>query len=154
MTRRGRRLVMIAAALCVVGAASALALYALSDNIVFFYSPSELAAKNVALGAHLRIGGLVAPGSVVKSGEDQLEFSITDGSKQVRVSYQGQTPDLFREGQGVVAEGILEAPAVFRAETILAKHDERYMPREVVDSLKKQGRWQEGTSGQLGSIKP
>jgi cytochrome c-type biogenesis protein CcmE len=154
MTRRGRRLVMIAAALCVVGAASGLALYALSDNIVFFYSPSELAAKNVALGAHLRIGGLVAPGSVVRSGEDQLEFSITDGSRQVRVSYEGQTPDLFREGQGVVAEGILEAPAVFRAETILAKHDERYMPREVVESLKKQGRWQEGASGQLGSVKP
>ena len=153
MTRRGRRLVMIAAALGVVGAAVGLALYALSDNIVFFYSPSELTAKNVPIGAHLRIGGLVAPGTVVRSGEDELEFSITDGSKEVRVSYAGQTPDLFREGQGVVAEGILEAPSVFRAETILAKHDERYMPREVVDALKKQGRWQEG-AGQVGSVKP
>ena len=153
MTRKGRRLAMIAVALGVVGGAVALALYALSDNIVFFYSPSELAAKNVAIGAHLRIGGLVAPGTVVRSGEDELEFSITDGSKEVRVSYAGQTPDLFREGQGVVAEGILEAPSVFRAETILAKHDERYMPREVVDALKKQGRWQEG-AGQVGSVKP
>ena len=152
MTRRGRRLVMIAAALGVVGAAVGLALYALSDNIVFFYSPSELVAKNVAMGAHLRIGGLVAPGSVLRLGEDELEFSITDGSKQVRVSYEGTPPDLFREGQGVVAEGILEAPAVFRAETILAKHDERYMPREVVDSLKKQGRWREGPTAQAGNV--
>jgi len=144
MTRKGRRLAMIAVALGVVGGAVALALYALSDNIVFFYSPSELAAKHVAMGAHVRIGGLVAPGSVVKSGDDQLEFSITDGSNQVKVGYTGVTPDLFREGQGVVAEGILESPTAFRAETILAKHDERYMPREVVEALKKQGRWQEG----------
>ena len=151
MTRRGRRLVMVAAALGVVGAAVGLALYALSDNIVFFYSPSELVAKNVPMGAHLRIGGLVVAGSVVRLGEDQLAFSITDGSKQVRVSYEGTPPDLFREGQGVVAEGILEAPAVFRAETILAKHDERYMPREVVDSLKKQGRWREGQTARAGT---
>jgi cytochrome c-type biogenesis protein CcmE len=156
MTRRGRRLAMIASALGVAGVAVGLALYALSDNIVFFYSPSELAAKKVAMGAHLRIGGLVALGSVVKSGHEQLEFSITDGSKQVKVSYVGVTPDLFREGQGVVAEGILEAPSVFRAETILAKHDERYMPREVVESLKKQGRWQEGSTAEAGnaSAKP
>ena len=154
MTRRGRRLVMVAAALGVVGAAVGLALYALSDNIVFFYSPSELVAKNVPMGAHLRIGGLVVAGSVVRLGEDQLAFSITDGSKQVRVSYEGTPPDLFREGQGVVAEGILEAPAVFRAETILAKHDERYMPREVVEELKKQGRWQEGENAKPCSSKP
>lgn len=145
MTRKGRRIAMIAVALCVVGAAAALALYALSDNIVFFYSPSELAAKHVAAGARLRIGGLVSPGSVTKSENDKLEFSITDGAKEIKVSYQGLPPDLFREGQGVVAEGVLETPGEFRAETILAKHDERYMPREVVDSLKKQGRWQEGT---------
>ncbi len=144
MTRKGRRLAMIAAALCVVGAALGLALHALRDNIVFFYSPSELAAKNVAVGARLRIGGLVEEGSVSKSGQDKLAFSITDGAKDIRVSYEGATPDLFREGQGVVAEGVLETPTMFRADTILAKHDERYMPREVVDALKKQGRWQEG----------
>jgi cytochrome c-type biogenesis protein CcmE len=154
MTRKGRRLAMIAVALGVVGGAVALALYALSDNIVFFYSPSELAAKHVAMGAHVRIGGLVAPGSVVKSGDDQLEFSITDGSNQVKVGYTGVTPDLFREGQGVVAEGILESPTAFRAETILAKHDERYMPREVVDSLKKQGRWQESAGQVESNAKP
>jgi cytochrome c-type biogenesis protein CcmE len=145
MTRKGRRITMISAAIAIIGAAAALALYALSDNIVFFYSPSELATKNVAVGSRLRIGALVAKGSVEKSGADKLAFRITDGgSQEVKVTYQGVTPDLFREGQGVVAEGILEAPGEFRAETILAKHDERYMPREVVEELKKQGRWQEG----------
>jgi cytochrome c-type biogenesis protein CcmE len=146
VTRKGRRLALIAVALGVVAGAAALALYALSDNIVFFYSPSEILQKNVQAGARLRIGGLVEPGSVVKAAGDRLDFSITDGANQIKVSYEGLPPDLFREGQGVVAEGVLEAPGRFRAETILAKHDERYMPREVVDSLKKQGRWQEGSA--------
>ena len=146
MTRKGRRLALIAVALGVVAGAAALALYALSDNIVFFYSPSEVLHKNVQAGARLRVGGLIAPGSVVKAAGDRLDFSITDGANQIKVSYEGLPPDLFREGQGVVAEGVLEAPGRFRAETILAKHDERYMPREVVDSLKKQGRWQEGSA--------
>ena len=147
MTRKGRRLALIGAAIAVIGAAAALVLSALSDNIVFFYSPSELLAKNVAPGARLRIGGLVEPGSVVKSADQRIEFAITDGNKTIEVAYQGLTPDLFREGQGVVAEGVLAAPGQFRADTILAKHDERYMPREVVESLKKQGRWQEGANG-------
>ena len=146
MTRKGRRLALIGAALSVIGVAAGLVLYALSDNIVFFYSPSELVAKNVAPGARLRIGGLVEPGSVVKSADQRIQFAITDGNKKIEVAYQGLTPDLFREGQGVVAEGVLGAPGQFRADTILAKHDERYMPREVVESLKKQGRWQEGAN--------
>lgn len=146
MTRKGRRLALIAVALGVVAGAAALALYALSDNIVFFYSPSEVLLKNVQAGARLRVGGLVALGSVVKAAGERLDFSITDGANQVKVSYQGLPPDLFREGQGVVAEGVLEAAGRLRAETILAKHDERYMPREVVDALKKQGRWQEGNA--------
>jgi cytochrome c-type biogenesis protein CcmE len=144
VTRKGRRLALIAVALGVVAGAAGLALYALSDNIVFFYSPSEIVQKNVQSGARMRIGGLVALGSVVKAAGDRLDFSITDGANQVKVSYAGLPPDLFREGQGVVAEGVLEGPGRLRAETILAKHDERYMPREVVDALKKQGRWQEG----------
>jgi cytochrome c-type biogenesis protein CcmE len=144
VTRKGRRLALIAVALGVVAGAAGLALYALSDNIVFFYSPSEILQKNVQSGARMRIGGLVEPGSVVKAAGDRLDFSITDGANQVKVSYAGLPPDLFREGQGVVAEGVLEGPGRLRAETILAKHDERYMPREVVDALKKQGRWQEG----------
>ncbi|MGP0058780.1 MAG: cytochrome c maturation protein CcmE [Beijerinckiaceae bacterium] len=143
MTRKGRRLILIAGALGVIAAAAGLALYALSDNIVFFYGPSEILQKNVQAGARVRIGGLVQPGSVVKSADDKLDFAITDGANQIKVSFAGLLPDLFREGQGVVAEGVLEAPGRFHAETILAKHDERYMPREVVDTLKKQGRWQE-----------
>jgi cytochrome c-type biogenesis protein CcmE len=147
MTRKGRRLALIGAALAVVGAAAGLVLYALSDNIVFFYSPSDLAAKNVALGTRVRIGGLVETGTVVKGADQKLEFSVTDGGKDLKVAYQGIVPDLFREGQGVVAEGVLAAPNLLYAETILAKHDERYMPREVVEALKKQGRWQEGETG-------
>jgi cytochrome c-type biogenesis protein CcmE len=144
LTRRGRRLALIAAALAVVGGAAGLALYALSDSIVFFYSPSEVAEKALGPGARLRVGGLVKTGSVVKSGDEKVAFVVTDGAHDVRVSYQGLLPDLFREGQGVVAEGVIEASKEMRADTILAKHDERYMPREVVEALKKQGRWQEG----------
>ncbi len=144
MTRRERRLVLIASALGVVAVAVGLVLYALSDNIVFFYSPSDVVTKNVAIGARLRVGGLVETGSVKKAADNTMDFEITDGAKDVKVSYQGLPPDLFREGQGVVAEGVLAAPGVLHADTILAKHDERYMPREVVDALKKQGRWKEG----------
>jgi cytochrome c-type biogenesis protein CcmE len=144
LTRRGRRLSLIAAALAVVGAAAGLALYALSDSIVFFYSPSEVVQKALRPGARLRVGGLVKSGSLVKSAGETVAFAVTDGASDLRVSYQGLLPDLFREGQGVVAEGVLEAPGQMRAETILAKHDERYMPREVVEALKKEGRWQEG----------
>ncbi len=144
MTRRGRRLALIAAALAVVGAAAGLALYALSDNIVFFYSPSEVAQKALRPGARLRVGGLVKSGTVVKSADETVAFVVTDGANDLKVSYSGLLPDLFREGQGVVAEGVLGASNEMRADTILAKHDERYMPREVVEALKKEGRWQEG----------
>ena len=144
MTRRGRRLALIAAALAVVGGAAGLALYALSDSIVFFYSPSEVVEKALRPGARLRVGGLVKSGSVVKSAGETVAFVVTDGANDLSVSYQGLLPDLFREGQGVVAEGVLAAPDQLRADTILAKHDERYMPREVVEALKKEGRWQEG----------
>ncbi len=144
MTRRSRRLALIAVALAVIGAAAGVALYALSDSIVFFYSPSEIAAKALRPGARLRVGGLVKADTVVKSGNENVAFVVTDGSHDLSVAYQGLLPDLFREGQGVVAEGVLDAPGHLRADTILAKHDERYMPREVVEALKKQGRWQEG----------
>jgi cytochrome c-type biogenesis protein CcmE len=144
LTRRSRRLALIAVALAVVGAAAGIALYALRDNIVFFYSPSEIAEKAVESGARLRVGGLVKAGTLVKSPGQNVAFVVTDGAHDLKVAYQGLLPDLFREGQGVVAEGVLAAPGELRAETILAKHDERYMPREVVDALKKQGRWQEG----------
>jgi cytochrome c-type biogenesis protein CcmE len=144
LTRRSRRLALIAVALTVIGAAAGIALYALRDNIVFFYSPSEVAEKALQSGARLRVGGLVKAGTLVKSPGQNVAFVVTDGAHDLKVAYQGLLPDLFREGQGVVAEGVLQTPGELRAETILAKHDERYMPREVVDALKKQGRWQEG----------
>jgi cytochrome c-type biogenesis protein CcmE len=144
LTRRGRRLSLIALSLAVVGVAAGLSLYALSDSIVFFLSPSEVVQKAVQPGVRLRIGGLVKTGTLVKSADQNVAFVLTDGAHDLKVAYQGLLPDLFREGQGVVAEGVLESPGQMRAETILAKHDERYMPREVVEALKKQGRWQEG----------
>jgi cytochrome c-type biogenesis protein CcmE len=148
MTRKGRRLTLIGLTLGVLGVATGLALYALRDNVVFFYGPSEIAEKAVPSGTHLRIGGLIAEGSVVRVAGEQVAFAITDMKTTVRVSYTGQLPDLFREGQGVVVEGVLVAPGQFRADTVLAKHDEKYMPREVADALKKQGVWQEGDGPQ------
>jgi cytochrome c-type biogenesis protein CcmE len=144
LTRRSRRLTLIGSALAVIGVAAAIALYALRDNIVFFYSPTEVVQKALPPGARLRVGGLVKADSLIKLSGENVAFVVTDGANDLTVAYQGLLPDLFREGQGVVAEGVLEAPGQLRAETILAKHDERYMPREVVEALKKQGRWREG----------
>ena len=146
MTRRGRRLSLIAVALAVAGGAAGIALYALSDSIVFFYSPTEVVQKAVRPGSRLRVGGLVKADSLVKSPGETVEFTVTDGANDLKVAYRGLLPDLFREGQGVVAEGVMVEPGQIRADTILAKHDERYMPREVVEALKKKGRWQEGES--------
>jgi cytochrome c-type biogenesis protein CcmE len=113
---------------------------------VFFYSPSDLQAKNVPDGRSIRIGGLVENGSVKREADGRtLDFRVTDGNKAVPVIYKGDVPDLFREGQGVVAEGKLDH-GTFRAASVLAKHDENYMPREVVDALKRSGHWQETTA--------
>lgn len=144
MTRKGRRLTLIAMALGVLGIAVALVAVAMRDTIVFFYGPTELAEKSVAPGTRLRIGGLVKMDSITRGEGRAVSFVVTDNNRDVAVSYTGQLPDLFREGQGVVAEGVLIGPAQFRADTVLAKHDETYMPREVADSLKKQGMWQPG----------
>ncbi len=141
MTRKQRRLVVIAAGLGVLAIAAALVLSALNDSIVFFNSPTDLVEKNVQPGARIRLGGLVAPGSLVRGGTLNIRFEVTDGNRGVPVAYQGILPDLFREGQGVVAEGALDPAGVFKADTVLAKHDETYMPREVADALKKQGHW-------------
>jgi cytochrome c-type biogenesis protein CcmE len=144
MTRKKRRLVLISSALAVLCLALGLVLVALRDNIVFFYGPSELAQKAPHEGQRLRIGGLVKQGSLVREGESTVRFAITDTKQEVGVTYTGMLPDLFREGQGVVAEGMLGVDKIFHADSILAKHDERYMPREVADALKKQGVWREG----------
>ena len=142
MTRKRRRLYAVLAGLIMLGIAVALVLTALRDSVVFFYSPSDLAAKQTAPGQRIRIGGLVAEGSVAKS-EDGLatRFVVTDMKAQVPVRYSGILPDLFREGQGVVVEGRLEPDGSFEASEILAKHDENYMPPEVADALKRAGRW-------------
>ena len=142
MTRKQRRLIFIAGALTALGCALGLVLFAMRDNIVFFYSPTELTAKTLPPGTRVRIGGLVKEGTVARGAGRQVAFEITDrGPKDIAVTYDGILPDLFREGQGVVAEGALGANGVVKADNVLAKHDEKYMPREVADALKKQGVW-------------
>ncbi|MGB8316343.1 MAG: cytochrome c maturation protein CcmE [Aestuariivirga sp.] len=139
MTRKQKRLAVILGGLAILGVAAGLVLYALRDTIVFFYTPSELAEKNVQPGTRLRLGGMVEQGSVSRAGGTTITFVVTDTIKTLNVSYTGQLPDLFREGQGVVAEGALDANGLFVADTVLAKHDENYMPRELADSLKAKG---------------
>lgn len=151
MTRKQRRLALIGTSLGVLAIAAALMLGALRDSIVFFNSPTDVAEKNIPPGTRMRIGGLVKPGSLQRGDNLQVSFAVTDGKTEIAVRYQGIVPDLFREGQGVVAEGRLESGRVLAADTVLAKHDERYMPREVVDALKKSGRWQEGEAKSSGS---
>jgi cytochrome c-type biogenesis protein CcmE len=144
MTRKQRRLVLIGSALGVLALAVGLVLTALKDSIVFFNSPTDLVEKSVAPGARLRLGGLVKKGSVVRGENLVVRFAVTDGKSSVPVAYQGLLPDLFREGQGVVAEGSLDPTGTFKADSVLAKHDEKYMPKEVADALKRQGHWKEG----------
>ena len=143
MTRKQRRLIMIGASLGVLAIAAALVLSALRDSIVFFNSPSDVAEKHIAPGSRIRIGGLVKEGSVQRGEDLRIKFDVTDGKSDLTVRYQGILPDLFREGQGIVAEGALEQAGVFKADSVLAKHDETYMPKEVADALKKQGHWKD-----------
>ena len=145
MTRKQRRLTLIGVSLGVLAIAAALVLSALRDSIVFFNSPTDVAEKHLAPGTRIRLGGLVKDGSLKRGENLNIRFAVTDGKTDIPVTYQGIVPDLLREGQGVVAEGVIEPGGVLKADTVLAKHDERYMPREVVDALKKSGRWQEST---------
>ena len=143
MTRGQRRLFLIGTAGGVLAIAAALVLVALRDSIVFFNSPTDLVQKRVEPGTRIRLGGLVKTGSVIRSDTLGVRFAVTDGNKEIAVAYTGALPDLFREGQGVVAEGALDGAGLFRADTILAKHDENYMPKEVADALKQQGHWKD-----------
>jgi cytochrome c-type biogenesis protein CcmE len=145
MTRRQRRLTMIGSSLAVLAVAAALVLNAMRDSIVFFSTPAMVAEKHVQAGKRFRLGGLVEAGSLVRGDNLVVTFKVADESATLPVSYQGILPDLFREGQGVVAEGALDSSGVFKADTVLAKHDETYMPKDVADALKKQGRWKEGS---------
>ena len=143
MKPKHQRLVFVGCSVAFLVAAVLLTLQAFRENIVFFYSPTELAAQPPG-DKHIRLGGLVKPGSLQKDGED-YRFIVTDGAAEVPAHFKGLVPNLFREGQGVVAEGALGADGVFEARQVLAKHDENYMPREVVDSLKKSGVWKGST---------
>jgi len=141
VTRKGRRLAIVSAAGFTLTIAVGLILFALRGSIVFFYGPTEMAEKAPPRGTHLRIGGVVKRGSLTYDGSSTVVFAVTDLKHDIKVSYTGLLPDLFREGQGVVAEGTVEGPGLFHADTVLAKHDERYMPKDVADKLKQQGTW-------------
>ncbi len=154
MTRKQKRLAMLAAGGLVLAIAAALVLVAMRDTIVFFYGPTEIAEKGIAPGTRMRMGGLVEKGSVQKGPGQRVMFAVTDSKSTMKVIYEGLLPDLFREGQGVVTEGVFEGGSSFRADSVLAKHDETYMPREVADTLKKQGHWQPGEAPPNPATKP
>jgi cytochrome c-type biogenesis protein CcmE len=143
MTRKQRRLTMIGGSLAVLALAVGLMLNAFRDSIMFFSTPSMVAEKHVPAGRRFRLGGLVEPGSLVRGDNLAVTFKVGDGTAELPVAYKGILPDLFREGQGIVAEGALDASGVFKADTVLAKHDENYMPRDLADALKKQGHWKD-----------
>jgi cytochrome c-type biogenesis protein CcmE len=147
MTRKGRRLMMIGSGLAILSVAAGLVLFSLSDTVVFFRAPSDVASLNVQPGTRFRLGGLVKEGSIRREADQTVRFTVMDAAQSIEVVYKGLLPDLFREGQGVVTEGVLQEKGLFRASSVLAKHDENYMPREVADALKKQGHWQPGKEG-------
>lgn len=136
-----RRLWIAAAAAPVLALAVGLSLWAMRDSVTFFYSPSEITEEAVPTGRAIRLGGLVEVGSVIHGVDGTILFSVTDNAASTPVIYRGDLPDLFREGQGVVAQGAFNAERVFEAGQVLAKHDETYMPREVADRLKETGEW-------------
>jgi cytochrome c-type biogenesis protein CcmE len=150
--KKQRRLAFAITLLLAGGGAAALAVYALQDNVLFFYSPTDIAdhPEKVPEGRTFRVGGLVEKGSFKKDKGLEVRFVVTDGKNAVPVSFSGVLPDLFREGQGVVAMGTRAADGTFQAREVLAKHDEKYMPPEVVDALKRSGHWEEGKQGGAG----
>jgi cytochrome c-type biogenesis protein CcmE len=145
--RKRRRIAFVAALLLGGAGAAVLVISALQDNVLYFYSPSDVVNKHVSAGTAFRVGGLVEPKSVKKGSGMMMKFVVSDGAHTVPVEYSGDVPSLFREGQGVVAIGRLNEQGVFKADQVLAKHDEKYMPPEVVDALKRSGRWGEGGGG-------
>jgi cytochrome c-type biogenesis protein CcmE len=154
MTRKHKRLVMVLAAMTGVGGAAALTLSAFRDSVVFFMTPADLTEKNPPPGQTIRLGGMVEKGSLHQTkvdGAPTADFRVTDGKDSVEVSYTGILPDLFREGQGVVTLGALLPDHTFRAEEVLAKHDETYMPKDVAEALKKRGYWKPGARAAAGS---
>lgn len=154
MTRKRKRLFAVLALVAGLGVAAALVLTAFSDNLVFFHSPSDVVEKHLPADKRFRVGGLVEQGSVKRDGL-VTDFVVTDLKHSVAIRYTGMLPDLFREGQGIVADGRLDRQGRFIASEVLAKHDENYMPPEVADALKKSGQWQHAGPGQqAGEYKP
>jgi cytochrome c-type biogenesis protein CcmE len=153
--RKRNRIIIIAAAGVVLAGAAGLSLYALNDQIVFFKSPSDIASEGLAPGTRVRIGGLVKEGSWTQDGTSHV-FAVTDTAQELVVAYTGILPDLFREGQGVVLDGALTPEGRFVADTVLAKHDENYMPAEVAEALKAQGHWidDQGNYGKADAAEP
>ena len=145
MTRKQKRLSVIAGALGFLGVAVGLTFYALGQKASYFYMPADLAGVTLEPGQRIRLGGLVEKGTIVRDQGTEVEFSVTDMERSVKVAYSGILPDLFREEQGVITEGSFGSGGVFIADSVLAKHDETYMPKEVADSLKAKGVWQEET---------
>ncbi len=154
MTRKQRRLMLIGGAGLVLCVAAGLVLVAMRDSIVFFYGPTEIVEKGLTPGTRMRLGGLVEKGSLARGPGQKISFAVTDSKTTMTISYEGLLPDLFREGQGVVTEGVFEGAGRFKADSVLAKHDETYMPREVADTLKKQGHWQPGGAPANTPAKP
>jgi cytochrome c-type biogenesis protein CcmE len=156
MTRKQRRAILIGTCLGVLALAVGLVLMALRDSIVFFYTPTEVAEKHLDTGQRFRLGGLVENGSLKRGEGTTVSFLVTDKRATLPVTFTGVLPDLFREGQGVVAEGMLTSEGVFHADSVLAKHDEKYMPPEVAKKLKEQGVWrgdeQAGTPQGSGKV--
>ncbi|RVB38050.1 cytochrome c maturation protein CcmE [Mesorhizobium sp. M7A.F.Ca.CA.004.05.1.1] len=146
MTRKQKRLSVITGGLVFLGAATGLTFYALGQKASFFYMPADLPAASVQPGQRIRLGGLVEKGTIQRGQGATVGFSVTDTHKSVKVTYTGILPDLFREEQGVITEGTFGPDGVFVADSVLAKHDERYMPKEVADGLKAKGVWQENKS--------
>lgn len=142
MSRKQKRLAVISGALGVLALAVALVLIAFSQDIRYFRTPADLTAADMASGARFRLGGLVEKGTVVRGAGTKVEFAVTDTIKSAKVIYDGILPDLFREEQGVITEGRFNPDGTFVADSVLAKHDERYMPKDVADSLKEKGVWQ------------
>jgi cytochrome c-type biogenesis protein CcmE len=153
VTRKQRRAVLIATGVGILSVAVFLVLFALRDTIVFFHTPKEVVERQIPAGKRIRLGGLVAEASVKRGLGETVDFAITDTVKTIAVRYKGILPDLFREGQGVVAEGVLDSSGRFLADTVLAKHDENYMPPEVAKALKEQGLWQHGEKAKQEAAK-
>jgi cytochrome c-type biogenesis protein CcmE len=143
-----RRLSILLAVAPVLALAVGLTLWGLRDSISLFYTPAQAQAAKVPVGRSVQLGGLVEVGSVRKFPDGRVEFGVADKEASAKVSYRGDLPDLFREGQGIVAEGSFDARGVFIARRVLAKHDEKYMPKNVADAIKKQGEWRgDGAKG-------